>query len=289
MVKRNFSRIVPAAVSAVVLSVALLPSLSSCSGGGDASVCRSADDSDMSFRRLSAKQYYTLANTAKDYDSDKDLLLEAGCDLLMPESVYGKDISALRDSITRVAFDTVCATPAKSMEAFMAGSAGLLGFDGSAKATSAGKDVTADGNVMVTGSVLNLDAGMMSYLVGKYYYAPRAAHGMSVSLYVNYDAEGNKVFTVADLFTPEGLAKLPELIKKEAASLLPLTGPTEVTALPAGGNFYISQRKEIVFAYQPYEIASYAQGQIDIPMEPYVLSEYLTPYGKKLLLTPDAD
>ena len=54
---------------------------------------------------------------------------------------------------------------------------------------------------------------------------------------------------------------------------------TTITDLPCDNNFYISSEGEIVFSYQPYEVASYAQGIIDIPFYPYELVSYMTPYA----------
>ena len=38
-------------------------------------------------------------------------------------------------------------------------------------------------------------------------------------------------------------------------------GSTDITEIPCGGNFYLTPDGEIVFSYQPYEVASYAQGR----------------------------
>lgn len=36
---------------------------------------------------------------------------------------------------------------------------------------------------------------------------------------------------------------------------------------------------EIVFVYQPYEVASYAQGKIRVSFYPYELVDYMTPFA----------
>ena len=75
------------------------------------------------------------------------------------------------------------------------------------------------------------------------------------------------------------LKDLPALIARRAIEQEATFGPTKISSLPANDNFYISADGEIVFAYQPYEIASYAQGFINVPFFPYELAEHMTPAG----------
>ncbi|MDE6158420.1 MAG: RsiV family protein [Muribaculaceae bacterium] len=62
------------------------------------------------------------------------------------------------------------------------------------------------------------------------------------------------------------------------------TGTTDINALPGDDNFYLTPDGNIIFAYQPYEVASYAQGEIQIPIPAYMISQYLTPEAQELLL-----
>lgn len=110
---------------------------------------------------------------------------------------------------------------------------------------------------------------------------PRAAHGMTVKHYINYLTDSGKIITLNDIFTPAGIADLPAIIAKRAADRVAILGPTEVDSLPANGNFYISPSREIVFSYQPYEVASFAQGFINIAFYPYELVSYMTPEAIK--------
>ena len=108
---------------------------------------------------------------------------------------------------------------------------------------------------------------------------PRAAHGMSTRNYINYLISDNMIVALSDIFSDSGLKDLPALIARRAIEQEATFGPTEISSLPANDNFYISADGEIVFAYQPYEIASYAQGFINVPFFPYELAEHMTPAG----------
>ena len=72
------------------------------------------------------------------------------------------------------------------------------------------------------------------------------------------------------------------MLRQRATQLAPAIGPTDIQSLPSMGNFYISLDDALVFVYQPYEVASYAQGSIAISFYPYQLTELLTPLGLKI-------
>jgi hypothetical protein len=102
---------------------------------------------------------------------------------------------------------------------------------------------------------------------------------MTDNQYISYIIPKAKILTITDLFTPEGIEALPKVIQQQADELSSAIGPTEIESLPAGNNFYISNDGQIIFAYQPYEVASYAQGEIQVPFYPYELVQYMTTYA----------
>ena len=141
-----------------------------------------------------------------------------------------------------------------------------------------------DGSVEVRGNIASLCHDYVSYAILHSSYMPRAAHGMYGTEYLVFSIQADKILSISDLFTPEGLEALPQILRRKARSMAGYIGATDIQSLPAGGNFYINNPGNLIFSYQPYEIASYAQGQIDIEIEPYVVSDYLTALGKKILL-----
>ena len=118
-------------------------------------------------------------------------------------------------------------------------------------ADTAVADSSYDGLCSVTGSVESLTAKVLSYGVTASSYIPRAAHGMYTTFYINYDAVSGKVFTVGDLFTKDGLEKLPETLKSAAADMRGFIGPTEIDGIPHGGNFCISADGDTINRRKP--------------------------------------
>lgn len=271
--KQKFSLI---AIASIALGGASLLSLGACD--------RQADNSRsdrVSFSRLNVNATYRLIGSATDYESVADLSFDCMADILMPVEVYGKDVAALQDSILKVAFDTVSADHSALIRDVFIHNVASFGY---AVADTTVTDNSYDGLYNVVGAVESLSAKVLSFAVTISNYMPHAAHGMYYTSYVNYDTQTGKVFTVNDIFTAEGLAKLPEMLKSAANDMRGYIGRTQIEDIPQGGNFCISADGNIVFVYQPYEVASYAQGEIRIPIAPYVVSAYLTPYGNELLL-----
>ncbi len=238
----------------------------------------------ISFTNIKTNTTYRLIGSAADYETEKDLSFDCSANILMPSEIYGHDITALNDSILKTAFDSAGSDHAGIIrEAFKKATADL----GYQIADTTVADNAFDGYYTAIGSIANLSSKILSYQISVSTYMPRAAHGMYGTYYVNYDINSGKVFSLADIFTPQGIEKLPAIIRDEATAMQGSIGQTQIEAIPSGGNFYINGDSDIVFVYQPYEVASYAQGEIIIPIAAYVLSDNFTPYGKKLLMDVD--
>lgn len=237
------------------------------------------DDKTISFAQMTAGQGYILEGTAADFQTDRDLTFLDSASLLVPTLVGNQDIRALQDSIFSLAFDSTGVDHKAIAMAYFDKMAADCGY----KAVKTDGDsiniLACDGFNVVSGAVNSLTPDMLVYCVTCDSYAPRAAHGISTRRYVNYSIADGKVITLSDIFTPQGLKELPEAIARRAGDLVSVFGPTEVKSLPAGGNFYVSSAGEIVFVYQQYEVASFAQGIISVPFYPYELSTYMTAGG----------
>lgn len=245
----------------------------------------SEKESDVQFDFYTANKAYTLENSSTDYDSETDLTMGCKASLFIPVKYMGQDMSSFRDSIFMVAFDTVVSTAAEGAESYFAASIAETGYDGAElEATPDAKSVSYDGYVETNGVIAAMSPSFVSYAITQSVYYPRAAHGLYGTRYVVYSTDAAKVVTLADLFTTEGLEALPSLLSARAVSMQGVIGQTDIRSLPAFGNFFISNDENIVFAYQPYEVASYAQGEINVPLQPYAVSDYLTAVGKAMLL-----
>ena len=238
------------------------------------------DNKTIGFQTIEHQQTFTLQGSAKDYGTDRDILFSCEADILMPENIYGSDADTLRTAIIKTAFDTTATSGSSQLieDVFRATAAesGYMPVD-----TVVPENVY-DGCLIVEGDIAALTSSILSYSVTVSRYEPMAAHGMYGSYFINYDLKNGKIFNLSDIVTTDGLAALPAILRKIARNMRNYVGPTDLTALPADGNFYIDLRNNLVFVYQPYEIASYAQGLIEIPIPAYQISENLTPYGKSL-------
>lgn len=267
----------------VIAGAAVLLGLSSCAIG--------SDSNELSFRRITAEQSYRLVGSAADYEADNDLSIGCRTDILMPSKLYDNGVGQLCDSILTLAFKEVRSDLATTIKD---GMKSYLDDSGYALADTIMPDsiVVAepeflsrfDGYVAVEGDLETLTHKVLSYALTVSNYFPESAHGMYGTIYINYDLIDGCFIHLDDLFTEQGMAALPKKIRKMAQSLYPLIGATDIRTLPADNNFYITASNDIVFAYQPYEVASYAQGEIQVPMPAYLLSDFLTPLGAELLL-----
>lgn len=267
----------PSAIFAGTVAAILLTA-SACNRADE----KASDNSVLAFSKYEKVGYYKLLGSAKAYETDSDAIFQGKTNLLLPSEIYGHDTAVLRDSIFKAAFDTTGTETDSIAEAAMRRAASEAGFE--LLPTECSDTISYDGIYIVDGELRDVSSRTLSYAVTESTYLPLSAHGMYSTVYINYDLREGRVFTLADILTADALGKLPVLLRQSAWRMRNFIGPTDLTALPSGGNFYIDLSGNIVFVYQPYEIASYAQGIIEIPVPAYQLSDDLTPYGTDVLL-----
>lgn len=118
-------------------------------------------------------------------------------------------------------------------------------------------------------------------------YFAGAAHGMYGHNYMTYDTELDKIVTLEDVLLD------PELIRPYILKSIELKHGylpedlflPEDNVIPIPNLFYFEDGL-LHLVYQPYEIASYAQGVIEVPIfypHDKSLPEYLTSYGKLVM------
>lgn len=251
------------------------------------------DESEVRFTHMQAEASYRLVGSGADYlfADSTDLSFGSKVEFIMPEILLGKDARELRDTIMMLAFDRKGDDVARIMREILPERASEIGYE-LADTVLPDSVVTKlpnflsryDGVSSVIGEVQTLNSKILSYAVTNSGYTPGAAHGMYATYYVNYDMTEGRIVTLDDLFTPEGIESLVTSIRNEAREMRDVIGPTDIDALPSKGNFYLTSDNSIVFAYPPYEVASYAQGEVKIPIPAYLLSTGLTPLGNRLLL-----
>ena len=233
-------------------------------------------DHSLSFATISESKTYSLIGSAESFDREDNLIFVDSVSLLIPTFVGKSDVRSLQDSIFKAAFDSTAVDHRSLINEYFNKVNRELGFASETEDTAIDY-IQADGFEVILGTIINLTPNLMVFCITNENMMPLAAHGMQTKRYINYDIEKASVINLTDLFTNEGIAALPELIAKRATDRVSAFGPTDVNGLPSNGNYFISPAGEIVFAYQPYEIASYAQGFINIAFFPYELIDYMTP------------
>ena len=254
-----------------MLMLGLITALSACT-------TKSAYDTPISLAAFSLSKTYTLQNSAKSFDREEDLVFVDSVSMIIPTLIGANDLKPLQDSIFKTAFDSTAIDHQSLAKAYFSKINSELGFVPVERKENVNY-IQADGFNVIRGSVINLTPRILVYCVANETMMPLAAHGMQLRTYINYNIENNSIISLKDIFTDDGITKLPEALAKRAEDRVTVFGPTEVEGLPHNGNFFISPTGEIVFTYQPYEIASYAQGFINIAFYPYELISYMTPFG----------
>jgi hypothetical protein len=252
-----------------MIAASLLLSLGSCTEKA------TTEDNTISFETITGSGAFTLVGSGEELEAAADMTYGDSVSLVMPVSIYGKDITALRDSILANAFDSIGEDTRVVIERSIRRSAEENGYPVK-EDTRKLPIFERDGYSVTIGSVIALNSDYLTYCVSSNVYTPGAAHGITTSKYLTYSITDSKILTLSDVFTAEGLKDLPAEIQKQAEENISVIGPTEIEALPIGENFYISASGEIVFVYQPYEVASFAQGEIKVSFYPYELAEFLS-------------
>ncbi|MBP5497937.1 MAG: DUF3298 domain-containing protein [Muribaculaceae bacterium] len=124
-------------------------------------------------------------------------------------------------------------------------------------------------------------------------YYPGAAHGMQVNSYVTYDPNNDKVVKLTDIVTDTTALRTvatKHLFERyevsNMAELIETTGyfleGEDYLPLPHQFYFY---NGDLHLVYQPYEIAAYVFGIIDIDVPSYLLSQngILSKYAESLM------
>lgn len=109
--------------------------------------------------------------------------------------------------------------------------------------------------------------GLLSLGFRAYNYSG-GAHGNYGSQLITYDVKNKKVVTLDDLFKPNYKAALSAALLRSARQYLGIKPSASLEghlfAKPEPTDNFMVNKKGILFNYTPYEIASYAQGEIQL-------------------------
>lgn len=266
----------------LIVSIGILAAvIASCSRREDATL----DPDTVTIGKVDVEKAYTLQKSKADFGYDDDLTFGYKAEILMPQNILGTAPTALRDSILMASTGTTGNDAGAVLTEYFAKAVQEHGYEVADTVFGPTEDDPradkflnrVDGFESINGTIMAITPNVLCYSLMCSSMQPGAAHGMYGTRYFNYDIAGKRVLALSDLFTPSGIEALPAIIAAKARRMAPTIGPTDIKALPADDNFYLPGDGTIVFAYRPYEVASYAQGEINIPLEAYSLSDFFTP------------
>lgn len=115
------------------------------------------------------------------------------------------------------------------------------------------------------------------------------AHPVYASKFLNYDIRRNQVLEFSDIFVADSEQALLDAI---TAELLDMYFSADLEELEEKSGIFTDQifltdniyitGSDIVFFYNPYDIAPWAVGAIEVPLHEYDLEDILTPEAKAL-------
>lgn len=253
---------------------ALALSMTACNGaakgsGNAAGASKAADKSETV--ELKAYSYAVVAENPQetvDKANGSQYTLCKGTAVL-PEKVGANDLSALKAKLKEIS--------------------GLSVSDGKVaptlpkgySATSLPDTTKALGEELVDLSVKGVTPTLIVFGADCYSYAPAALNGVSSQRYANYYIPENKVLALSDLITSGSEDAVLKAVQSSLTSRYSNLPPDGVGTMRLPSEFYIDGY-DLVFVIGQDVIAPHSEGVLKAPVAAYLISEQLTPLGKKI-------
>lgn len=198
-----------------------------------------------------------------------------------PEKLGDTDIKVLQDSLLSSIFTKPEATIDKSMITSAQTPEGSDLFSMKAIDSIPNEPcMIYSRDVLVSTAAFNSD--FISYEISTYSYTG-GAHGMTESHYVNYDLNSKTVITSENAFRPNTESYILQAIKDNLMTQYNVSSMEElekkgffIDQIFLTRNFYI-EGTELVFHYNPYDIAPYSEGSIEVHVPYYQVKNCLSP------------
>jgi len=222
-----------------------------------------------------------------DYFGDT-IYTAAKYSVVWPEKVGQEDFDDLRDSLLVYTFGTTGASGFDEA----AGRYMLSGVedlrqenDTAFRYSTVPYDVASNADrhsfISTTSDVTLLTPALLVVQVYNYSYYFGAAHGMQNVRYLNYDIAARKLLTVNNIFKPGNETALLDLINTSARKHYPEEGALFPDPIQTLSTLQLTE-DEIVFVYQPYDVAPYSTGIVRVPVNIFDLHRFLTPEAAAL-------
>lgn len=209
--------------------------------------------------------------------------------VVWPEKIGQQDFEALRDSLLSLTFGSDKYTDFDdASKHFMAAGINELRQDGDSTVTYKQVDYeeayAADKRnfSLIASDVTLLTPKLLVVQVYNYQYYYGAAHGMNTMRYLNYDLLSHKLLTTRNLFKSGNETAILDLINASAKTHYPEEGALSPDPIAYFDEFQITE-DDIVFIYQPYDVAPYSTGVVRVPVSKYDLYRFLTPEASAAL------
>ncbi len=190
---------------------------------------------------------------------------------VLPEDIGDTDIKTLRETLMNIAGIHFIDDNA---EPVMADSLRITDL--------AASDTDACGEVISTLTTTLVTPRAVVWENIKYIYPCLAAHGNTTTTYVNFCLTDGQIISLGDLFKPDYQKPLMEMIRtKLKDSGQELLVPLDQVSFPS--QFGLTS-KGIIFSYDPYQIAPYSEGTIQIELSAGEMSDILSQHGLYVLL-----
>ncbi|MDE5774044.1 MAG: RsiV family protein [Muribaculaceae bacterium] len=188
---------------------------------------------------------------------------------MLPVKIGKRDISALRDTLMRIA----------AVE-FDKGDARPLLPRGYKRELVSADSVEARSQVVNDLSVVLMTPEVMVWRNYSYAYPKGAAHSNYSNVYVNYSLSDGRILTHRDVFKAGSEEQLAGTLRAALSDRDDLITDLEDIEVPE--TFYVTA-DGVTFVYGLYAIAPYSSGEIEVPLKAYSIADILTPYASGTL------
>lgn len=205
-----------------------------------------------------------------------------------PEKMGRHDISRLQDSLIYSIFDT---TGISIDQAILASTERPEDIDLFKMKRVDSIHVSEINRVLIRdiiASVITFSPRFIVYQIMTSTYSG-GAHGITESKYLNYDMAASRTITSSDIFKAGTQDSVLQAVKDGLMTKFNVSSMKELQdkgifadRIYVTNNFYL-QGYDIVFHYNPYEIAPYAMGSIDIRIPYYQIQSCIKPEAVSML------
>lgn len=232
----------------------------------------------------------SVGYVVSDFIEGEPVYAAAKYSIVWPEEIGQQDFKAMRDSLISLTFgaapETSFANAAKEyltspLQNFYADMSGNVP---EYQTVSYNEAISAAGNneQTLTSEVTLLTPDLLVVKATNYIYYYHAAHGMTSVAYLNYSIKNHQILDASNLFKPGNDTAILDLINNAAKAKYSEEGELFEEPISTYANFKVTG-DEIVFVYQPYEVAPYSTGIVEVPVSQYDLYRFLTPAAQTAL------